>query len=243
MECMDNRRGRAGGCRCLYSADFNEYQKEKHKVTYVFRGELKMKRKIIFTAAIILLCAGLFGLYMGLQRGTQKGTASGNNESGYFKNTAAPKTGDVQKSDPSSSTAVNDKQVSKSGKSSGSSGEKTPTAAPTPRTPEKLPDNFKVIDTVTNKVLLSSRVDFENTNAGDATLKALQDTKVEYKASRMGGAMYVSMIGGIAEMSAGPSSGWCYYVNGAKPGCSASSYALKKDDVLEWKFQKDGLNN
>lgn len=202
-----------------------------------------MKRKIIFTAAIILLCAGLFGLYRGFESASKNGGPAGN-ESGYFKNSAAPRGEDVrQSSGHSSSVADSDKQVAKSGQPSGG-GEKASAAVPTPKAAEKLPDNFKVIDTVTNnRVLLSARVNFENTNAGDATLKALQNAKVQYRASGMGGAMYVSMIGGIAERSAGPSSGWCYYVNGTKPGSSASSYPLKKDDVLEWKFQKNGLNN
>lgn len=201
-----------------------------------------MKKKIIFTVAILLLCTGLFILYKGLQPDTAKSANPSEAESGFLKNASKPKPQDKVKNN--SGEESSDKQSAAPDTSKNTTKETAPfSSSKQGKTSDRLPDNFKVIDTVSNKVLLSTRIDLNNISAGDATLKALASAGIKYKISTFGGAMYVSMIGGIFERSAGPSSGWCYYVNGVKPGEAASSYKLSKDDTVEWKFQKNGLNS
>ncbi len=108
--------------------------------------------------------------------------------------------------------------------------------------PEKKPSiTFAVYDTVSGKCLASMSVEIsEGDTAADATMKALNG---DYRASGSGESIYFSRIMGISEKSQGPLSGWCFYVNGEKPGVSSGVYKLKSGDSLEWKFLKDGANN
>jgi hypothetical protein len=46
--------------------------------------------------------------------------------------------------------------------------------------------------------------------------------------------MYVSSIGGLAELEHGPSSGWLYAVNGSTPGVASSGYVLADGDSVYW---------
>ncbi len=74
----------------------------------------------------------------------------------------------------------------------------------------------------------------------DLTMEALDG---DCRATGSGDSIYFSRILGVSEKSAGPMSGWCFYVNGQKPGLSAGSYKLKAGDTVEWKFLQDGTNN
>lgn len=102
--------------------------------------------------------------------------------------------------------------------------------------------NFRIIDTVNNKVIISRHYDIEGKNAGDITIMALKENNIKYKATNIAGIIYFSMIDSLFEKSAGPLSGWCFYVNNIKPDKNAASVVLGRNDKLEWKFLKDGVN-
>lgn len=106
---------------------------------------------------------------------------------------------------------------------------------------EKKEDpNIFIIDEVNGKQILSCYLNIEGKNAANVTIEALTSNGISYKVDS---SMYFSSIAGLKERSAGKASGWCYYVNGVKPGVGAGSYVLKKGDKVTWKFLKDGINN
>lgn len=47
---------------------------------------------------------------------------------------------------------------------------------------------------------------------------------------------YVKYINNIGEFDAGTSSGWLYKVNGGMPNIGSSSYQVKENDVIEWRY-------
>ncbi|MBP1744241.1 MAG: hypothetical protein H6Q58_1219, partial [Firmicutes bacterium] len=101
--------------------------------------------------------------------------------------------------------------------------------------------NFKVYDSVSGAFLASLAVDIsDGDTVAEVTMSALDG---DCRATGSGDSIYFSRIMGLSEKSAGPMSGWCFYVNGQKPGLSAGAYKLKAGDVVEWKFLKDGTNN
>lgn len=98
-----------------------------------------------------------------------------------------------------------------------------------------LKPNFFVRDARNNNVLVSKHIDFNGETVADITK---QNVECKVKSGD-----YFYEIAGLKERSDGPLSGWCYFINGSKPGIGSGSYALKKDDIIEWKFLKDGVNN
>jgi hypothetical protein len=121
--------------------------------------------------------------------------------------------------------------------------ETSKTVKPQPKPTAVETPNMIITDTISSKVILSKKVEYNGETVAEATTKALNASKISYKTSTFGGAVYFSSIGGIRERSAGASSGWCYYVNGKKLSVGAGSYKLNKGDKLEWKFLKDGVSN
>lgn len=100
------------------------------------------------------------------------------------------------------------------------------------------PDNFYIINGITGKTIYSSREDLAGKNVGKITKNVLKGNIVIDPSG------YVSMIFGLRERGAGQLSGWCYYVNGQKPSVSAFEYpALNANDIIVWKYLKDGLND
>ena len=117
-------------------------------------------------------------------------------------------------------------------------GQEQPASAAAPKTISA--SNFLVYDTVRGIALSSLAVEFSTGDSvAEVTMKALAG---DYRASGSGDSIYFSRILGIAEKSAGPLSGWSYYVNGQKPALSAGAYHLKEGDVILWKFLEDGVN-
>lgn len=104
--------------------------------------------------------------------------------------------------------------------------------------------DFFIIDNVSGKnILAPMHVEYNGDTVAQLTCKILDAYKITYKMSGFGNSVYFSSIGGLKERGAGLSSGWCFYVNGQKPNLGAGTYKLKKDDVLEWKYVKDGISN
>lgn len=112
------------------------------------------------------------------------------------------------------------------------------------KTPEpKKQSNLIIKDDITGKIILSINVNIENKTAGEITLSELNNKGIRYRATGRGETTYLTMINNIKDRDEGPLSGWCYYVNGVKPGVSCGAYKLKSGDVVQWKYLKDGVNN
>jgi cytoskeletal protein RodZ len=108
--------------------------------------------------------------------------------------------------------------------------------------PKKQP-NFIIKDDISGKVILSINLNNESKTVGDVTISQLASNNISYKASGRGETIYITMINNLKNRGVGPLSGWCYFVNGAKPGVSCGAYKLKSGDVVEWKYLEDGVNN
>ncbi|MGH4121741.1 MAG: DUF4430 domain-containing protein [Clostridium sp.] len=107
--------------------------------------------------------------------------------------------------------------------------------------PKKQP-NLVIKDDISGKIILSINISTENKTVGEITLSELDNRGISYSASGRGEAVYFTMINNLKARGKGALSGWCYYVNGAKPGVSCGAYKLKSSDVVEWKYLKDGVN-
>lgn len=200
-----------------------------------------MKRKFILILAVLLFCSGIYVVARGLQTKSisnnqteKQGEAASaqkpeldNNQSSQVQEGAQQNTGG-NKAEPKS-----DSQTKSAVSNSGNSTAKPPVA----------PINFKIIDSVNNKIILSTNVDLENKTVGEITVKTLDSKGISYRAKGTGGSIYFSSISGLTETKAGPESGWCYYVNGIKSSIGAGGYKLKKGDMVEWKYLKDGISN
>lgn len=69
---------------------------------------------------------------------------------------------------------------------------------------------------------------------GATAYDALCACGLSVNASSSAFGIYVSAIGGLAEMEYGEASGWNYAVNGVTPGMSSGSYVLSDGDSVEW---------
>ncbi|MGH4118701.1 DUF4430 domain-containing protein [Clostridium sp.] len=117
-------------------------------------------------------------------------------------------------------------------------------AAPS-KTPEpKKEPNLIIRDDISGKMILSVYVNLENKTVADITRSELDSKGISYKATGRGGTTYFTMINNLKERGGGnPLSGWCYYVNGVKPGISCGAIKLKSGDVVKWKYLIDAVNN
>ncbi|MEK6264260.1 MAG: DUF4430 domain-containing protein [Clostridium sp.] len=98
-------------------------------------------------------------------------------------------------------------------------------------------------DDISSKTILSLHLNTVNRTVGEITLQELDNNGINYKPSGRGKVLYFTMINDLKARDNGPLSGWCYYVNGVKPGVSCGAYKLKSGDVVEWKYLEDGVNN
>lgn len=152
-------------------------------------------------------------------------------------------------SKPSNAGASNTKVTS----SNNSTKTATQTAAvsnPQPASTQKNtntsgPANFVILDAVHNKTIYSAREDFSGMSVADITIKILNSKGISKRTVSGSSGVYFSMIAGLKErdQSVGPYSGWCFFVNGKKAGTGASSYILKPDDSVIWKYLQDGVSN
>jgi hypothetical protein len=217
-----------------------------------------MKKKIILSFFMILICAGLIFLVKGFQEKAAvvpqavNPTAHKSDETAKTTETADKSVSTTDASGTGSSNAdasANSGTGVKSSTGSLDSGTNTNPASGSSEssssavteTEKKPSNNFIVYDSARGVTLTSLAVDIsDGDSVADVTMKALNG---DYRAAGSGDSIYFSKIMGISEKSAGALSGWCFYVNGQKPGLSAGSYKLKSGDVVEWKFLKDGTNN
>lgn len=194
-----------------------------------------MKRKFILILAVMMFCSGLYVAAKGLQSKTisenqivaDNSTAQSSETQKNIQDNS--KTGDVQT--PKEQKKDSDTKVSSQ-----------PKDTQKPQEDSKEAVNFKVIDTVGGKVILTTSFDLENKTVAQVTSAVLDSKGIAYRAQGIGDTYYISSISGLAERKAGPESGWCYYVNGVKHSIGAGSYKLKKGDILEWKYLKDGVS-
>lgn len=108
--------------------------------------------------------------------------------------------------------------------------------------PKKQP-NLVIKDDISGIIILSTNISIENKTVGEITLSQLDNRGINYSASGRGETVYFTMINSLKARGAGALSGWCYYVNGSKPGVSCGAYKLKSGDVVEWKYLEDAINN
>jgi hypothetical protein len=218
-----------------------------------------MKKKIILSFFMILICAGLIFLVKGFQENAAvvpqavSPTAQKSEETAKTAETADKSVSTTDASGTGSSNADVSTNSGTGGKSStgslnsganntnpASESSESNSSAVT-ETAKKPSNNFIVYDSARGVTLTSLSVDIsDGDSVADVTMRALNG---DYRASGSGDSIYFSKLMGISEKSAGAMSGWCFYVNGQKPGLSAGSYKLKSGDVVEWKFLKDGTNN
>jgi len=229
-----------------------------------------MKKKLIIVLIMILVCSGLFML---AQKAQSSVIAKKNNaetittsEKSEVKKTSdnkleTNKAGEIAKgenkeqSSTTSASANKPSSNSETGKSiSNQTTTKKPvTAAPVtnPSTPEAAvtptpskESNFFIIDEVNNKTLLEKNIDFDNVTIDFITCKLLKEAGISYGNDDEGTTTsYFYSIGGLTERKAGPLSGWCFYVNGKKPGMGTGGYIYHRGDVVTWKYKKDAVNN
>ena len=147
--------------------------------------------------------------------------------------TGSSSKGDIKQSNSSVNSSAKEPKASSSNKNN-------PKPKPEPK-PEVKEANIIIRNEVTGETIASIYIEIEGLNAGDATMKALSENGIACRTVRSSAGIYFSSIGGVKEKSAGPLSGWCYYVNGNKPGMGASAYTLKKSDKVEWRFLENGL--
>lgn len=226
-----------------------------------------MKRKVILSIFMIMICAGLILLVRGVQEKAavipqqqQQQASAAQNAAEEAADTSVsdaaaadtegsgaasgenPVTSEGSTGKAATAPAADNSPDSGSSSSTAGSGTAAPAQAPVEtETKQKSSPNFTVHDTVSGTSLASLAVDISDGDTVAAvTMEALDG---DCRATGSGDSIYFSRIMGISEKSAGPMSGWCFYVNGQKPGLSAGSYKLKAGDVVEWKFLKDGTNN
>lgn len=76
---------------------------------------------------------------------------------------------------------------------------------------------------------------------GATVLDALEATDLQIEATGSGSMAYVTAIEGVAEKSAGQSSGWVYAFNGSPGDEGAGTKGVKSTDVIQWRFEKDAM--
>jgi hypothetical protein len=202
-----------------------------------------MKKKLILSFFMIMICAGLIFLVKGFQEKAavvpQAAAETAQKAPAAAQTAATTETVDTAASVAGSGNA--DVSSDSGANSNAASGSNESSSSAVTETEQKASNNFVVYDSARGVSLASLSVDIsDGDSVADLTMKALNG---DYRASGSGDSIYFSKIMGISEKSEGALSGWCFYVNGQKPGLSAGSYKLKSGDVVEWKFLKDGTNN
>jgi hypothetical protein len=231
-----------------------------------------MKKKLMIIGAMIFVCTGLFLLAQKGQNSyinnkvsttipveSKAAEIASNNEvqpsakvgsvSEQNKTNTAAATGSTAKASEVKPNSTESKAVTKAPEVP----KATPTPSPAAATPPvQVPAepkvkgnfNFAILDEVNNKVIIDKNVDFDNVTVDYITCKILKDAGIKYINEGEGSSTsYFNSIAGLTERKAGPLSGWCFYINGQKPGLGAGGYSYHKGDVVQWKYSKDALNN
>lgn len=217
-----------------------------------------MKKKLVVILAVMIVSAILIFISKGIL-----GTASSNSE---VKNDAqiSQGTNDVkeQQVNEASQKTVTESQPLNTSENNKSSEvvkepEKKQETATSTETPQQTQNaaqpavqsktqekpNITIVNTISGNVILSKFETFNGETVANITIKVLRENNIPCDPKGFGSSIYFSSINGIKERSDGAASGWCYFINGKKPSVGAGSYKLNKDDVLEWRFLKDGISN
>lgn len=220
-----------------------------------------LKNKKVFFTLILGICIGLFLASKGLQNyylnqqtenvkvaaeNTKKTDKSNETKNELQKNEDSnPSEGKSnstsQQSKTDSNKISNGSNTSKSTGTNNNSGNGTnggsskSGGSSNPASPEKA--NFIVLDAIHNKTLAKAYLDISGKKVGDVTRDYLDSKNINYEDDNG----YMAMIFGLWEKDNGDNSGWCYYVNGAKPSVGENSYTLKSGDIIEWNYVADGL--
>lgn len=104
-----------------------------------------------------------------------------------------------------------------------------------------LPPNFIVRDEVRDKVICSTRVNFQGKSVADITRETLAKFNISYN-YRDG---YFRSINGIKEKSLElKTDGWCYYIKrndiSKKPSIGSADYFPQDNETILWNYVKDG---
>lgn len=194
-----------------------------------------MNKKIVVIFSVILACVFLGLLARNLQSNYTKKLSNTTVPSEHQTSEVSTKAeeGSIHENNAQPITNISETKENKS-EPKDSSPSKEITA---PTTPSKQPKpNFIVIDTTSNKTLFSTFIDYKGDTLENITKRIIGSNCVV-----RGG--YFKEMYGLKERAAGPSSGWCFYINNAKSSIGAGSYVPQKDDIIIWKYLKDGLSN
>jgi hypothetical protein len=215
-----------------------------------------MKKKMLIIGVMIFVCTGLFILAQKVQNSYLNNKVS----TSQAQSKVAEKTGTLSQQEKTNTVTDIEKQASEVDKPIVKV-EEAPKVVEKPVTvpaitaspkvvakPEDVgPFNFRILDTVNNKVILEKNIggieDFSNKTLDYITCKLLRQVGIKYINEGEGTAVsYFNSIAGLTERKAGPLSGWCFYVNGVKPGIGAGNCIYHKGDTVEWKYSTDALN-
>jgi len=229
-----------------------------------------MKKKLMIIFVMLLVCTGMFVLAQKAQSSVidkkNKAEAAVANKSSENKNVVdnkvetdkATETPKEENKEQAAANSTESKPNNSNGSEEGKPSSKQTTStqpnpgppAPAPSTPVVVPvtpkkdSNFAIIDEVNNKIIIEKKVDFDNVTIDFITCKLLKEAGINYGNDDEGSSSsYFYSIAGLTERKAGPLSGWCFYLNGKKPGMGAGSYIYHKGDVLVWKYMRDAVNS
>lgn len=156
------------------------------------------------------------------------------------KKTNAAPDNSVSASQTSKTTADKKTVSNNSGAASVSTAAKAPSSSAVSVNKTEQP-NFIIYNDINKATIFSKYVTFsDGETAANVTKKTLDSNNISY---RLKDGFYISSMAGLNEFKAGPSSGWCFYVNGVKSSVGASNYILKAGDKITWEYLADGLNN
>ena len=224
-----------------------------------------MKKKLMIIVVMLLVCTGMFILAQKAQSSVidkkNKAEAAVANKSSENKNVAdnkvetdkATETPKEENKEQATANSTESKPNNSNGSEAGKPSSKQTTSTqpnPAPSTPVVVPvtpkkdSNFAIIDEVNNKIIIEKKVDFDNVTIDFITCKLLKEAGINYGNDDEGSSSsYFYSIAGLTERKSGPLSGWCFYLNGKKPGMGAGSYIYHKGDVLVWKYMRDAVNS
>lgn len=221
-----------------------------------------MKKKIVAIVAVIVFCIGLFSLTSVVEsKYSEKLKASAvidkkennkikeklpvveatTNEEKLEEKPSSPKS-----STPEEKPSVSSGNTSTPKKNKESQSQTTqPIKTQQPRPVEPAPKeevNFIIEDAVHNKTIISLHGDFSGESVGSITKKILESKGIKYRATGSSSSLYFSSINGIKERDDGPTSGWCYFVNGVKLNKGCGQYTPQNGEIVVWKYLKDGIS-
>lgn len=221
-----------------------------------------MRKKIVTIVAVIVFCIGLFSLTSVVEsKYSEKLKASAvidkkennkikeklpvveatTNEEKLEEKPSSPKSSTPEEKPSVSSGTTSTPEKNKESQSQTTQPIKTQQPRPVEPAP-KEEVNFIIEDAVHNKTIISLHGDFSGESVGSITKKTLESKGIKYRATGNSSSLYFSSINGIKERDAGPTSGWCYFVNGVKLNKGCGQYTPQNGDIVVWKYLENGIS-